>query len=492
MNSRLPLITALIVGLAYVWLSFQIVPLGDDLNFPNYYREVIGRDMGWLKFPGLHFLWSNGRLSDMLQPLWLLFMPAWLRALTVGATAGALCIVVPKAARLHSPADNLLIMFMIAMIVFTLRWDAIWMENVAFFCYVFPAVMVICAMLLWQNIPHSGWRRWLAIIFGFVAMTLHEAACAPVMAGMAIYLIITRRHTGHRNQLPMTVAMFAGAILSLCSPPAWQRLSPPFVPEPITTILGGSAFYVLILLIVILFMAILKPSALKRLAQSEWIIWVVSALGSTVFMIAAGYGGRTGWFAQIYALIALGWLVRNYRYRGLAWQYIIMILVTAHVTLLCVAQTRLSAETREVLEQYRRSPDGIVYSDQPGDNAMPFYLLGKTHGLPDADDVYYLREIARDNHRGDTLMTVLPIHARHIRLSALTRERKIASVGSPGDTLLLRPEPLPTFSYTLTDRIPRQLTRHNGRLYVQTILHLKDRETQLYLYTPLHEDRGEK
>lgn len=495
LSRYLPAGLIVFIGVVYFLLSFDIVFLGDDLGF---YHSFEAQNDCWYALPRSmyrHWQWNNGRMADMLTPVGLNLLPMWANGLLNGLmTAGMFFFTV----RLASGRRGLSAPWKVGLIfvmVFTLRWDALWMEFITQYNYVFSTAIALAmlAALLGGNRDEGGAWRVLSIPVCFVAGAMHEALGFPIAVGLLVYYFLCggRRVNWSKARLAMGAAMVAGGIFPLTSPPAWGRIGSMLQPEPWWEMMVFSAGWLCVLVLAVAFRFIFSPGEMRRKLRSPWVIFASASLVSCAFMLTSQYGGRTGWFCQIFALIALWQLLGarpDTRRSNSVWTAIFSwtaaVFVVAHLTAVVIWQHRLAKETRSVIALYEKSPDQPVFFDYTPDEDIPFYVMRKTHGVPDDDDSYYRYRVAL--HHGDGRdLVILPEAARALLADSLTDSVRV------DDRFVVSPYSLrPAYGDTIFSIFPRTMTRIGGKEYIEKPFVYGSR--RLFLYAPVDRDRGEK
>lgn len=485
-----PYILIVFIGTAYFIMGFHMPALGDDLGF--YYSFESQNDC-WYALPRSmyrHWIWNNARMADMITPIGLYIMPLWLRALTYGTLTSAFFYIIKKFS-IKDTQNYFYSIIIIALIAFTFRWDAIWMEYCATYNYIGSSVFILFAlMLILKHNPESDscyW--WLSIPFCFIATAMHEAAGLPMAVGMIVWLCIS----GFFNKQKvvgklMILAFICGGIFTITAPASYSRVGSMLQPEPVIDMLLFSAGYVVLLIIAIAALFIWNRPLLKSLAQSEWLIFVIAAICSTCFMLLSQYGGRTGWFAQVFALIALFQIISRLDlaispkfklYAG----FILNICIIFHYSALVSWQIKVGTEAERAIELYKNSSDGIIFMDYINEPQLPWYLLNKTHGVPDDDDTYYRYRISKHYGNGKKLI-ILPSTTERIDWE------NFSGLHYFGDKII-SDEPLPGhYMDKIVDIFPRIMTKISNKEYIEQGFNIYDRN--LYLYSPVDRDRGEK
>lgn len=486
-----PYILIVFIGIAYFIMGFYMPALGDDLGF---YYSFESQNDSWYALPRSmyrHWIWNNARMADMITPIGLYIMPLWLRALTYGIFTSAFFYIITKFSIKDTRQKYFYSIIIIALIAFTFRWDAIWMEYCATYNYIWSSVFSLLAlMLILKHNPESdSWYWWLCIPFCFIASAMHEASGLPMAVGMIIWLCLS----GFFNKQKvvgklMILAFICGGIFTITSPASYSRVGSMLQPEPVMDMLLFSAGYVVLLIIAIAALFIYNRSLLKSLAQSEWLIFVIAAICSTCFMLLSQYGGRTGWFAEVFAMVALFQIISRLDLAispkfKLPVGFILSICIIFHYSALVWWQIKVGIEAEKAIELYENSSNGIIFMDYLNEPQLPWYLLNKTHGVPDDDDTYYRYRISKHHGNGKNLV-ILPTATENLDW------KNFSGLHYFGDKII-SDKPLPNrYVDKIVDIFPRKMTKISNKEYIEQRFNIYNRT--LYLYSPVDRDRGEK
>ncbi|MDE6295680.1 MAG: hypothetical protein K2M03_06410, partial [Muribaculaceae bacterium] len=288
---------------------------------------------------------------------------------------------------------------------------------------------------------HMNRRRglwWLPVMF--VTGQWHEAAGVPFACGLVLYLWLNRgRHPLNVINRWLSAAFIAGAAASIVSPAILHRAAADNMPdERLWYMLLTSAWCVGLLLIAIIVMALCGRQTLRRLIKSQWIVFAVAALVGLAVCAYSGSYGRTGWFAQISAWIALCGLlnavkvtpenVNRYRLAGI----ILSPIVAAGVLICSIGLTRyqlqLNRQCRDIIRQYRENPEGIVFTDLITPSQAPSYMMGRAWGWIGQYDNWH-RYLIERTYSGPGVMkplTILPERLRSLNPADTLRRHVIA------------------------------------------------------------------
>lgn len=466
-------------------------PIGDDLGF--YYSYESQNDC-WYSLPRYmyrHWIWNNARMADMLTPVGLYLMPLWLRALSYGVFTAAFFYIIAKFALKEAAHNYFFQLILYACIAFVFRWDAIWMEFCATYNYVWSSTLALFALYLILNHPTSskGIKWYLAIPICFIATAMHEACGAPLAIGVILFTYTTGvfKKQNIVGKL-MIIAFISGGIFTLTSPASYSRIGTMLQPEPILDMLIYSAGFVLLLFLTILILYFTDKTLLKKLTHSSWIIFASAAMTSVCFMLVSKYGGRTGWFAQIFALIAISQIIIRLKFKInikfiVPTAAVLYILIILHYAAVLFWQIKVGTETQLAIDLYKKSPDGIIYMDYTNEPDLPWFLLNKTHGVPDDDDSYYRYRISKHYGNGKGI-TILPTLARSIDWNNLHGVIRLNDKFLSDKPFSCRHEDI------VVDIFQRKVATINNIEYIETNFSLNGHS--LYLYSPIDRDRGEK
>lgn len=421
----LPLLLAILAAAAF-GIAFRGLPLvGDDLHYHSafLYWDTLWRQ--WVTRMHLHWLENNSRLGDMLNPLVLNLAPGWLRAAAAGVGAGGFFFGAMACARWRSPA------LLFTLMVFCLPWASLWMEHVCMINYVMSSALAFGCLWLLLECKTGKVRTvmlWAGLPFFFIAGGMHEALGLPLALSLVVYALVEgQRRKRTEAEVWAVVAMIAGGLFSISSPGNFTRASAANSGgENVILLLFGSAFFVLILAAACVYLAIKRRREMLELVHSDWLVFALMALFPTAFLLVSGFGGRPGWFAQVFALVALmrlPWGINAGGRRVLAVTGAAgAVAAIAHLCMLALWQQRLSAEMRRMVELYQEvaSTDGIVFFNYTHDSDLPPYLLHRVRGVPDNDDSNYLISLAYSYGDPDVGAIILPKDASSLDMDTIT------------------------------------------------------------------------
>lgn len=411
---------ALILLTAVIWtiVSAGYPFVGDDLFF---HLRAASLPDGLADVPrnmGTKFLSNNGRLGDVTNALWLYFIPRPLLVALCGLFMAALyCVII----RASGAATLLSRTLMVAVVCLALTWWDLFMTFVIQCNYIWGAAMAVFVIMTLFDKNGPRWLKTAAAVVAFPAAAWHEMAGSSLAVGLVAWLLINRRRADMPRIDKVIVALFvAGSVLPYLSPMLWSRLGDSGA-QP-----DDSYLYILLKsdylpLIMVVAAACLRRRT-RRLAVSPWIVWAVAAVVSMLVSPLGGVVGRSGWFGQIYALIALWPLLGinewRFRFSGAAVAVVAAVVIYHNVEFLRW-QLKRNAEMTEILDRFRANPAEPVYIDITGYDDIPAIVVGKSSQPLSNEYFGYRRTPGNLYFDGRYLLTILPSAINNIDFSKL-------------------------------------------------------------------------
>lgn len=484
---------------AMMAVYFNYIPyVGDDLvysgSWERYYRGLIDYPLHFAR----NMLRVNGRMGDKLNIFWMCYLPRPALSIVAGAMVSLLLWLVIRSA--HVPRQWVTARIVIvSLLMLTMPWWDSFSLFVCQFNYVWTSVFVLAVILVILNARfHSRWM-WLMPPLAFMAAAMHEACGISASAGLAAYFYLHRSSTPMPRIKRWTLWLFfVGATVPLLSPAFWWRVGSAGADpdDPMWLLVLKSDFYALALTLFIVIARFAAPHRLAEMMKSSWTIYAVAAIVSMCISALGGIVGRSGWFAQTFALIAFfQWGVENHarisRRVGIALSVVSVAVVTFHLVDVVRWQRVTGRELERCLAVYEANPSQPVYMDFTGDERQPWWVLHKTRGVPDADDRYIIETIT--HLHGDSIhpLVVLPTALRGMDFSTLRGTRQVTQPYTAYNTL--PPSTVPP-SYVAavmpTDTDDRMFCRLNGTTYV--VVPFRKEGRQLYFLTPREQDPGDR
>lgn len=474
----------LAAGAAMLALYLAYPLTGDDYAYANTFRTVDGFDGPWplerfYRWYPFHWLRANGRLANFFAMCSLTFLPKWLTAIVMGAATWgwmALVLRLGDAWRGRLAAAAGAVFYMAAVFPW---WDL--MYTVDFnFNYPVAACAGLGAVWIWRR--YGGvkrrWMRWLCLAAAAAGGAFHESMGAPLL-GAGVWLLWRRGGFAGAGIAREPFAAFAaGVAVAFSSPGIWGRAAADRVADaPLFELLLCSA--PLTLGAMALFAALCLSRRWRRWMAAEaggwWGFWMAASLGALLFCAAGGIIGRSGWFSQTFALIALLLWGKELRPMPRIAAACTAALGAAGALFFAwapmpevIAMARAEGRAREALA---KSADGVVRVDMPREGDQPWWTLKRVRVL-DPDD-YYLHQVVADYYKKPRFL-ILP---ERLDSGALTRQLPPGAVPlDPGTFDAPEPE-----RFAHTDSAGRQ-----------TIYQLIPSPTPLYHASPRHRDPGDR
>lgn len=425
--SNAPLYLWIIAAIAVVYLAiFWFTPLqGDDLAYAGtfagsqpVYDSIVSLPRWW----AFHWFHSNGRIANLLMGA----LGGGPHIVLCVLCAAGLFIFYYSTIAVVGARKSIWPFVTIAFIYWALPWhDAIYLFDCQLNYAWASAAVMATALIFARGKELKGWRLAAAALFCLLAGAWHEGATLPLFITATAYIVLGKRwRTLTRAQRVIFIAFGIGvAEVTLC-PGIIMRAARVTEPDaPLPRLLLVSDWLALALWAALAVWALsavclgrrgksLKGD-LRQFFTSPSGLYAVGALLSMVISGKSGIIGRSGWFAQLFAFVAIAhWLSQRLapRWRALA------VIVSAVTVIHLVATLRLWVEIKkefDTLESlYLASPDGVVYMDHTHDSDLPTWALGRVVGIPDADDDYLLSTYRQWYGPQKGLPVVMPVQAR--------------------------------------------------------------------------------
>lgn len=421
------------VGVSVCAMIWCTQPMGDDLVYGSSWRGA-GH---WVRASVGYWFDVNGRGGDRLLMFAAGALPRWL----TGIFCGFMTMVMLWSAVRCGARSALIAALMVGFMALGLPWWDYMTLACCQFNYVWATAFALVAWLLIFGAPRRGFVRLLCMVFCFFAGTMHEAASLPLLIGM-VYLALRGRH---RYDRAMLVCFGIGVLVVVTSPALWSRAGNlGQADDPLVWLMLKSDALGLILYGIVIFSLILRTTRkrMQMMLSGPFGAWTLACGLAMAISAVSGVVGRSGWFAEVYALIALVLICEACDLR-LSLQlarictYLICAVVIAQSAAVAVWAIRLKPEHDAFVAQYAASPDGAVWLDATSDDELPWYTLGRLRGVPDADDEF-LMECATRFLRSDTLPAiVLPVSAQKLdwsqSLDTTVGKVRIAPTPSPNN-----------------------------------------------------------
>jgi hypothetical protein len=428
---------------------------GDDWGYKGVFEGPAFYTPSYKAYPfWCHYHWRlvNGRMANFIAPL-CLNLPKIVLGTLCGLVIGFLCYnIVTKSKSQNNPLLAMIIL-LTAMWGFS-WWDSLYLFDIHF-NYVWTSLFILLAIgYILSNKRYGKKETFFITILTLLAGHFHEAASLPICCSLCAYYLLNRKLWPQGRQWWPIIGFIIGTALVVFSPGLWGRADRGHVPnDPLLILLLKSDAIVLLMLLLIagaMFRRSWRTTVLTELRGITG-IFAIAAVLSMIISGISGIVGRSGWFAEIYALIAIARFINNHftpvNNKVVAITSIILaILLLTQQSITAFWQIKMGRESDQFEEAFIKSSNGVVYQDVTYDNEIPGIVLSRVRGVPDADDFYL-------NY----------IHALYFR--------KPMVVALPTDAK----ETIE--NHTITD----QITLHNGHIISRTPPHYDN--AKLHVYT---------
>lgn len=445
-------ITVLTFGVMATLLYLRLPLYSDDLGYCDTFASYQGFGTGiWplkklIPAFGHHFLYVNGRFQNYLAML-LLPMPRAAMAILIGALDALMLYALLRIVGIWRKERTVTAMMILTGICF---FAFNWWDVTIIVCnigYVWGTAFALLFYILFSSgKEYHGIGKIAVYLFSLLAGGMHEAIGAPLLAALILYYLCHRKDIKlGRQQRNMLIWFGVGVMMVLTSPGAWMRanaLGAADDPLPMLLLKSEPITLLMILLYAVL---IILPATRRRavtILRSETGIWVVAAILSTAFVAIGGKVGRTGWFAQTAALIAIAeWIkgckIRINRTAGGVLStaiYGAMLIFGTAVGISCYRAATPDLEMRREMVQNRDK--AVFYADLSRYGDQPWWTLGRVRVMNCYDE--YSRSMLKDFCKLDSLPKILPTEARNLDLDScdeitLSNGDRIASTLPEGE-----------------------------------------------------------
>ncbi len=303
-------------AIAAMW--FENLPLlGDD----RFYADDLARRGGGLKaLPRLMaavFTGCNGRIGDMTGTLWYAVIPRGISGVVAGLLTFALPLVIRRLGGFGARS-----VMGSAVIVAATVWLLPWWDMTRLVCMInYPwgaALGLACLMPLFDKSGMKSRRWWWGLPVAFAGAGWHEAFGLPLAFSLAVWTLGARRSiVWSPVKRAWLAALIFGGLFTVASPALYARIGEVREPDaPMWNLLLTSASIPCILAVALLVVAVARRALLRTMIRDGvFDVMTLSAFASTAIVLVGGVEGRSGMFAQCFALVALCrlWLLSGLR-----------------------------------------------------------------------------------------------------------------------------------------------------------------------------------
>ncbi|MCM1021886.1 MAG: DUF6056 family protein [Muribaculum sp.] len=291
--------------IVYAVLSYFTPLQVDDLW---YLAQYIGADSrtGYLSMCIDHWLMQNGRLGNMICPLFVGIFPPIVRAVLIAAAV--VCLMVMSIELWQRSAKLVPVRFVMFWLLFVvcLPWhDNIFVDDFAL-NYVLSALLnVLFIRYLICDERVRWWRLPLALLAGWS----HEGVSVPLLLAVSLVILLFRIRLS-RRRIVLMIAYVCGILLVVASPGIWQRAG------GAETQLGFRHFArvavvwfpaVTGLLVAVSVCAIVprwRSVVIRAMHNMMFVLAIVVALLTYAVVIYSGASFRAAFFSELLAIVA--------------------------------------------------------------------------------------------------------------------------------------------------------------------------------------------
>lgn len=389
------------IGLVYAWLGAGMSFIGDDIGYYSGMSASIRHFWEYPLWVGRHILSTNGRMANLISPIFYHLLPQWLFCIVNGAAYAAFYYLMARMLPWGRRALTARLAVM-AFVAFTFPWWDVFMLFIVALNYLWTTVAVLLFLVAIYKYEYAshGAMRWALLLFAVFAGWMHEAAGLPLAGALLIYAIWVKGwKTLSKMRRDMIVAFCVGALMGMLSPAMWRRIFMDKIPDDTPLGLVVKSCWIgcaLVVAVAVLWLA--RPDKAKTLMRGPFCVFFLATCASMCIVAAGGILWRSGFFAQVFALLAFGWWLRPKagalpRVAAITLSAVLIGAMAAHFLAFCVCQTIMNAELSEALSRYAADPSKEITLPYHNEPDLPWHVLRKTRGVPDTDDFYLLSTV---------------------------------------------------------------------------------------------------
>lgn len=303
--------TALFVIATYVVISFFIYlysPFaGEDYMYKCCFEGPQLFSDNWSDLPlwaRIHRIQANARFFNLILPALLACNKFVLAALSAAMTALMLIFGLKLCGK--TAGNSVFSVFFIVAMAWVLPW---WDSMTIFTCqenYIWASAIILLSLFLIYNPPRKAIHYILAFGVCLIGGATHEGGTLPLVCGISAYAIIARPHPDSRWLL--IGAFLLGTLFVSLSPGIIARAQMPRLADDPIVPLALKTVPVVIVMIAMIFAMLITQKwhhSVILLLRSPYVVLIVAAVVSSIIALSSGIVGRSGWFAEIYALIVM-------------------------------------------------------------------------------------------------------------------------------------------------------------------------------------------
>lgn len=402
---------------------------GDDWAYMGAFSGANAKFESWLNYPKWvwgHWMTTNGRLANYIAPI-LLNIPY--KCVPAIMCAGMQWLMFKMSAKCTG-ANAVIGALVVTTCALALPW---WDSMQVLDCqlnYVWAAALSLAAvyLILYKLPTHAGIGKiFLYSLLCGAAGMMHEACSLPLCFGLVCYAVVNRKIAWRGLSLVPVFAFALGTALATLSPGIMMRAATYVQPDDSVLWIMLKSDILAAALCIVLMVMLITPSLRGKavmILKSKTGVLAVAAIASMAISLASGVVGRSGWFAEIFAIIVIARIFAPYLEKSKALKVVAIILAIIAVVqymITAVWQYKLDKEFDKFEALYDVSDDGVVFMDYTRFNQVSMATMNRTRTVPDADDVYLLSTYAGYHSTDSVWPTIVPSVVKCIDVDTISR-----------------------------------------------------------------------
>lgn len=444
----------LLIAAAYTLLSLWTPFAYDDWIFMAEWNEVNGHRPLSLRtlfeFWQQIRLYDNGRIANVLDPVFTMFSP-WkeLFPLVTGVLSACIVAFVSYFSFGKRYLSCLLLACSWIAVLFLLPWrNALFVTDYSL-NYVWAAVVTMAFMVYVMHCERHGWNLFNFInclILAFLAGGWHEGFAVPVLGGYFLYTLKIHHFSPQWYFCGIFYAVVTG-LFYIC-PGLIGRTS-----EQMGVMAIGMSyskivvdFFAVICLCFLIIVFALVPQLRKYLAAAWANRWFVIGIGivftGSVLSLLFKHQPRSAFWPALFSIVMMFILTRPVWdwLSSSSYRFYLTLLVTAvclvPICFTTVWQYRLAKEQNVILEKMRRSFSGTVYHDIIRGSDIPTFLTLKMTNHPAWSNDFNYQALKNYNHKPYTAVVPVSLENSDNWLNAHKIEGNVGAL-DVGDAIIL-------------------------------------------------------
>ncbi len=349
-----------------------------------------------------HWFTDNGRLANMISPIFLTLMPKWIFAVLVSL----LLWTIIRYARLLANVKSVTIYqwMIIAAVALILPWNDSLFTVIYALNYVFPGALMLFVAYRLVRMSKSEdefSRRYVVVtaVSAFLCGWSHEGFAVPLAVGLVAYILTIGIKNIPQQLIWIALLVILGLSAQFISPAIWSRIGKTQNIIGSINIIDGNWLWRLVYygLLYYIFIVVFIVSVSDKYIRTElmshqrrplahlMLLLTIATVGYCLFLFFYT-GPRCGFCTQLVSIIGIVYLLNiknrhkkvNIRCGYMAIIFAVAVFaVTLYVNIsAAMLQLKLNKELKEVIQLYQESEDGeVCYDTIPFDKS---YINART------------------------------------------------------------------------------------------------------------------